>query len=141
MRTAIHEVTKLGQKLGTRLAGPAVLTLAFLLSAWDAPGATPPVGRALVNPPTGGFAIDGDLRANTPTGGIGDWVPGPSGTGGAVLLADGTPVNPNTTFHLVDVFNSGTDNNFAGGNKVNYNPDTPTSGKWQWVSNPVGDKV
>lgn len=27
--------------------------------------------------PTGGFAIDGGLKANTPTANIGDWFPGP----------------------------------------------------------------
>ncbi len=103
--------------------------------------AAPPLGRALISPPTGGFDIDGDLLANTPFSGVGDWVPGPSGTGGAVLSLAGVPVNPNTTFHLVDVYNSGTDNNFGGGNKVDDNPNTATSLKWGWVNNPVGNKV
>lgn len=34
-------------------------------------------GKALVLPPTGNFAIDGNLQANVPSPtGIGDWVPG-----------------------------------------------------------------
>ena len=36
-------------------------------------------GIAPVNPPTGGFGIEGDLYANTPTPGIGDWAPGTYG--------------------------------------------------------------
>src|ERR1051325_11888918 len=42
----------------------------------------PPAGTALVTVPTGGFALDGDLQANTPVSGIGDWGAGSSGSGG-----------------------------------------------------------
>src|SRR4051812_47503166 len=82
-------------------------------------------GLAPVNTPTGGFAIEGDLKANTPTSGTGtlswlapnqgDWLSGPGGTGGFVL--DGTPlgapINPATTLHLYDKFDSNIDDNFS----------------------------
>src|SRR5437762_1735389 len=103
----------------------------------------PPEGVAPVSPPTGGFAIDGDLMSNTPTSpspfaaNQGDWYPGSGGSGGNVLNNDatGTPVNTATTFHLVDLYNSATDDNFAGGDKVDHNPNT-----WNWTLNPVNDK-
>ena len=62
-------------------------------------------GWAPVFPPTGGFNIEGDLRANYPGADTGDWVPGAGGTGGYVLNPDGTPVHPNTTYHLYDLWN------------------------------------
>src|SRR5437870_920960 len=82
--------------------------------------AVPPLGVAPVTPPTGGFAIEGDLLSNTPTSCVllssptpspcpfaanqGDWYPGPGGSGGNVLNGDatGTAVDSTTTFHLVD---------------------------------------
>ncbi|HEU5364291.1 MAG TPA: hypothetical protein VFU62_02105, partial [Hanamia sp.] len=42
--------------------------------------------------PTGGFAIDGGLKANTPTANIGDWFPGPGGTGGSVFDASANAI-------------------------------------------------
>ncbi|PYX13275.1 MAG: hypothetical protein DMG84_19695, partial [Acidobacteria bacterium] len=106
--------------------------------------AVPPKGVAPVAPPTGGFAIEGDLLSNTPTTPVpfaanqGDWYPGPGGTGGNVLNSDatGTPVNSATTFHLVDPFDSATDDNFAGGDKVDDNPNTE-----HWTLNPVNNKL
>src|SRR5881394_3209188 len=116
--------------------------------------AVPPKGVAPVAPPTGGFAIEGDLLSNTPTSCVllptptpspcpfapnqGDWYPGPGGSGGNVLNNDatGTPVDSTTTFHLVDAVNSSTDDNFAGGDKVH---DNPTS--WNWTLNPTNDKL
>src|SRR5437899_1831434 len=106
--------------------------------------AVPPKGVAPVSPPTGGFAIEGDLLSNTPTtpapfaANQGDWYPGPGGTGGNVLNGDatGTPVNSTTTFHLVDAFDSATDDNFAGGDKVDDNPNTE-----HWTLNPVNNKL
>jgi hypothetical protein len=97
----------------------------------DAPGP----GTAPVSPPSGGFGIDGDLQANTPTVGIGDWLPGPSGAGGNVLTAAGGAIDPVHTYHLTDAYNTNTDNNFAGGQKFDGNPNS-----WTWVSNPVGAK-
>src|SRR4051812_23907231 len=114
--------------------------------------AVPPKGVAPVNPPAGGFAIEGDLLSNTPTScaGLptptpsvcpfavnqGDWYAGTGGTGGNVLNPTGTPVDSTTTFHLVDPFNSATDDNFAGGDKVHDNPNS-----WNWTLNPVNDKL
>src|SRR5204863_8634071 len=101
-------------------------------------------GVAPVDPPTGGFAIDGDLLSNTPTSpspfapNQGDWYLGTGGPVGSNILksdATGTAVDSTTTFHLVDAFNSATDDNFAGGDKVDGNPNT-----WNWTVNPVGDK-
>jgi hypothetical protein len=106
--------------------------------------AIPPKGIAPVNPPAGGFAIEGDLLSNTPTSpspfapNQGDWYAGPGGSGGNVLNsnATGTPVDSTSTFHLVDPFSSNTDDNFAGGDKVDDNPNT-----WNWTLNPVNDKL
>ncbi len=86
-------------------------------------------GIAPVNPPTGGFHIEGNLQANTPTVGKGDWVPGVAGAGGNVLNADGSVINGATTFHLTDPYNT-SENNFSGGKKFNDNPNI-----WTWVSN------
>jgi hypothetical protein len=91
-------------------------------------------GSIAVNNPTGGFHIEGNLQANTPTIGIGDWVPGPAGAGGNVLSAAGVPVNALTTFHLTDPYNTA-ENNFAGGKKFNDNPNS-----WTWVTNNAGAK-
>ncbi|MBW4360006.1 T9SS type A sorting domain-containing protein [Flavobacterium taihuense] len=58
---------------------------------------------ANVNPPTGGLAIDGGLRANTPTSpspftaNQGDWYPGSNGTGGSVFDISGNPIAPATS--------------------------------------------
>ncbi|MDB5277523.1 MAG: hypothetical protein JWR61_2478 [Ferruginibacter sp.] len=99
--------------------------------------AQPGPGTAPVVIPTGGFAVEGNLQANTPATGIGDWLPGPTGAGGNVLLSpSGLPVNTATTFHLTDLYSSSSDNNFSGGLKFDQNPN-----QWTWVTNPVGDKV
>src|SRR5437762_8981009 len=93
-------------------------------------------GIAPVTVPSGGFDIDGDLQANTPTVNIGDWVPGSAGTGGNVLTAAGVAINSSITFHLVDLYNSSNDDNFSGGKKVNDDSNT-----WTWVKNIVGSMV
>jgi hypothetical protein len=101
-----------------------------------APPNTPVMTGVAVSSPTGGFAIDGDLQADTPTFGVGDWLPGStlSGHGGSVLDSTGLPINTATTFHLIDAFSTA-ENNFAGGKKVDDNPNT-----WTWVTNPVNNK-
>lgn len=91
-------------------------------------------GTASVNPPTGGFQIEGNLQANTPVLGVGDWVPGPSGSGGNVLTSGGSPIQSTTTFHLTDSYGS-SDNTFAGGKKFNDNPNS-----WTWVTNSASAK-
>ena len=53
-----------------------------------------------------------------------------------MLTASGVPIVPGTTFHAIDLYDSGVDNNFAGGNKFDGNPGS----EWTWVSNPVNDK-
>jgi large repetitive protein len=80
---------------------------------------------APVTPPNGGFRIEGDLQANTPVVGIGDWVPGPPGSGGSVLNSAGTPLNPATTYNVLDPWNSSSDNSING--QANDNPNT-----WTW---------
>src|SRR6266850_4202459 len=96
----------------------------------------PPNGIALVSPPAGGFSIAGSLLANVPTSGVGDWVSNSIASGGGfVLYADGTAVDPTKTFHFIDAYGSGSDDNFAGGDKVDDDPNT-----WGWTLNPVGNK-
>jgi len=85
------------------------------------------LGIAPVSPPTGGFDIDGNLEANVPTVGIGDWVPQTPGAGGSVLTSAGVPLDPANTFHLTDFYDTAEDN-FAGGLKYFDNPTT-----WTWV--------
>src|SRR5439155_8906568 len=95
----------------------------------------PPTGTPLVGAPAGGFAMDGDLEANTPLNGVGDWIPGSTGSGGgAVLTTNGVPVDPTTTFHLTDAFGA-VENNFNGGLKVDNDPNN-----WTWVINPATGK-
>src|SRR5262245_54394882 len=86
-----------------------VASIASLVLALAAVAVPPPTGVAPVNVPTGGFAIDGDLLANTSVAGVGDWLPHEGGTGGAVLDASGVPLNPTTTFHFVDLYGSSAD--------------------------------
>src|SRR5215208_4752068 len=100
----------------------ALLVLAVVLSVTSSGQISIGAGVAPVNPPSGGFNIDGTLKANSA---IGDWLDG-SGAGGFVLGATGTPVNSATTFHLVDAVGTG-DNVFAGGLKKNGNPNS-----WGW---------
>jgi len=113
-----------------RLAAIAPLALGCALWSWGpfVQGASPPTGTAPVNPPAGGFAIDGNLLANTPTNGIGDWVTN-SASGGFVLRANGAVVDTNNTFHIVDLYDNGGDNIFSGGLKVNNNPND-----WTWTT-------
>src|SRR6266571_6386955 len=96
----------------------------------------PPNGIAPVSPPAGGFSIAGSLLANVPTSGVGAWVSNSIASGGGfVLYADGTAVDPTKTFHFIDTYGSGMDDNFAGGDKVDDDPNI-----WAWTFNPVGNK-
>src|SRR6185369_13098898 len=90
--------------------------------------AGPPAGIAPVGPPSGGFAIDGNLVANSPNTNSGDWLylntfPG---EGGGVLSSNGAPLNPLATFHFTDPYN-GNDIVFSGGKKWSENPTN-----WTW---------
>src|SRR5262245_34517672 len=102
---------------------------ALQLSAAVIQAAVPPAGVAPVDSPAGGFAIDGNLIANQPASGVGDWLslPAAPGSGGAVLGPGGAPLNTNVTFHFLDVANvSGGDNIFKSGKWF----DDPST--WQW---------
>jgi hypothetical protein len=92
--------------------------LALVLSATAIRAVPPPAGVAPVGTPAGGFAIDGDLIANQPAGGIGDWLKLSSvpGTGEGVVALNGIPLNPNMTFHYLDPAGvNDADNIFQGG--------------------------
>src|SRR6516164_4158492 len=111
------------------LTGRGIVCAALLLQGLVALAVPPPAGVAPVLVPQGGFSIDGDLIANTPSANIGDWLPGSGGSGGSVLGSNGVPLNPATTFHFVDAFNSTADNTFSGGLKWTDNPNS-----WTWTS-------
>jgi hypothetical protein len=121
----------------TATGSPSGLTASAIFT--DAP-ASP--GVAPVNPPCGGFGIDGDLFANTPTTpaaflNAGDWIQTNSfsGTGCGVLKTDGTPIDPSFTFHYYDAYNSKCDDGFDGGQKFDDNPNN-----WTWNFGLVSDK-
>ncbi|MES2430588.1 MAG: hypothetical protein V4556_06590 [Bacteroidota bacterium] len=86
--------------------------------------------------PTGGFAIDGNLKSNLTVAGVGDWVQGPAGAGGFVLNNDGSSVDATKTFNTADPYNSGSDIIFTEGSKGNSNPNT----KWAWSQSSAPDK-
>ena len=121
-----------GKRISTSRSRTSVaLSLLCAPLCWGltAQAVPPPSGVAPLLTPTGGFAIDGDLLANKPNAGTGDWLPGPSGTGGAVLDANGAPLNPATTFHFVDLYDDANDETFGGGLKWTDDPNI-----WQWVT-------
>jgi hypothetical protein len=109
-----------------------ILAMTILLNTAGKSLAQIGAGTAPVNPPTGGFLIDGTLQANT---GIGDWVSG-TGAGGFVLQNNGTPVNAGTTYHSVDLWGVATDEKFKGGNKGDMNPNN-----WGWVTANATNKL
>ncbi|MBW4362247.1 SprB repeat-containing protein, partial [Flavobacterium sp. NAS39] len=86
--------------------------------------------------PYNGFGIDGDLKANTPSLGIGDWISGSGGSGEYVFNLDGTAVNTATTYKFTDLYDTTSDNIFTGGGKFNDNPTT----QWSWTNNKAGGK-
>ncbi len=82
---------------------------------------------APVNPPTGGFNIDGTLKANTA---VGDWVAG-TGAGGFVLQQVAGvwgPVNSSTTKLIKDDWDNAADLIFTG-SSFGDNPNT-----WKWTT-------
>ena len=93
---------------------------------------------APVNPPTGGFHIDGNLRANIPTANVGDWLFGVGGTGGFVLNNNGTPVDAAHTGRRIDLFNSTSDSIFTQGSKFD---DLITSLRWGTGKPPQKDDI
>src|SRR5882724_5868583 len=110
--------------VATRKRFSSFVLLSFL-ALWAfserAIAAPPPGGIAPVNVPAGGFGIDGNLLANVPIGGAGDWVSN-SLPGGGVLSPGGVPLNAATTFHFLDAYNDNNDLIFNGGLKWTDNP-------------------
>ncbi|WP_240676134.1 T9SS type A sorting domain-containing protein [Botryobacter ruber] len=128
MKTFIRNLNRTNDALTVQLRGlwrVALMIVAGVLMSNMAFAQSVSPGVAPIAPPPGGFGIDGDLRANTPTANIGDWLPGAvgSGSGGNVLDASGNPLNNTTTYHSIDLYTSG-DDVFAGGQKKNDNPNT-----------------
>ncbi|MBD2723091.1 T9SS type A sorting domain-containing protein [Hymenobacter armeniacus] len=121
---------------------PALLTALVLLSCPAfAQNAVPPgvVPVLLPNPrPTGattGFAIDGDLAAYDGDAAAyrnaGDWLPNPltaAGYGGALSATGAAPVGSKRIIHKTDAYGA-TDDIFAGGSKIDSNPNTSVTWK------------
>src|SRR5262245_25840160 len=108
-----------GATLELTAVGQTSSLVASVIFTDSIPGIVPPSGTVPLSVPAGGFGIDGDLQANTPAVGVGDWVPGPAGSGGSVLDSAGNPISSINTFHLIDAYESAFDDNFAGGDKWN----------------------
>src|ERR1043166_3477008 len=122
----------------------ALLLVAFALPASAAVG----TGTVPILTPSGGFAIDGDLLANSPTSGAGDWLTNSAASGtNFVLKLDSTTtnvVNPFTTYHVHDTFNtpSGVGTQFATGSKGDQYYDGGTgSGSMTWTPGEPNDKT
>jgi uncharacterized repeat protein (TIGR01451 family)/gliding motility-associated-like protein len=118
----ITNLTKTLKSIGSLiLLVPAVL---FMLSI---SASTVYSQTALVTSPSGGFQIDGDLKSNTPSAGVGDWVQGSAGSGGHVFNNDGTPIDQLNTKLVIDPYDVSTDQIFQG-SKFNQDP-----GSWSWT--------
>src|SRR5688572_1368045 len=115
------------KKAGSILNRALALSAGLLCMSSIAFGQAVQQGVSPMVPPPGGLALDGNLRANTPTAGVGDWMPGApgSGSGGSVLNGLGVPIDPTTTYHSIDGFVTG-DDIFDGGTKKNDNPNFVT---------------
>ena len=88
---------------------------------------------APINLPTGGFRIDGDLKAGTPTINEGDWVAGSSG--GYVFYNDGSPVNSSNSRLVKDIYHNTTDDVFSG-SSFSQNPNS-----WRWANASAANKT
>jgi hypothetical protein len=117
-----------------------LMTMLLMQAVHIALAVPPPPGIAPVNPPPGGFGIDGDLLANNPVAGVGDWMLNTNaapGSGLGVLKPDGSPIDPTRTFHFIDPYNdSSNDRIFSGGAKW---PDDPNT--WKWTSGKPSSKT
>jgi hypothetical protein len=85
---------------------------------------------APVDPPSGGFNINGTLKVNS---NVGDWVQGTTGTGGYVLQPTGAPpvwgpINSTTTKFVRDDYDNAADRIFTG-SSFGDNPNT-----WKWTT-------
>jgi hypothetical protein len=88
---------------------------------------------APVNPPSGGFRIDGDLKAGTPTANEGDWLSGTSG--GFVFNNEGTLVNGSNSRLIRDAYNTSGDDVFSG-SSFSQNPNS-----WRWATASAANKT
>jgi len=100
-----------------------------VLSAWTQ--FTDVVGAGTApNGDPGGFEIDGNLRASPSPSPRTDWLDTSSSSGvGGLLFDNGTPKDPNVTFHSVDACATcanTADDAFSGSNKFNDDPNTYT---------------
>src|SRR5436190_13586063 len=119
------------------LSGFPLLGIIFALFGVGVQAVPPPAGVAPLTSPAGGFAIDGNLMANLPTAGVGDWLMSTNaGSGASVLDSAGNPLDPARTFHFRDVYNATSDNTFGGGLKWTDNP-----GIWQWSTGKASSKT
>src|SRR5215470_10146512 len=121
-----------GMTLKHSVLGLRALIAIGIISGLSALAVPPPKGVAPVLVPAGGFKIDGGLMADATAG---DWV-GTTNSAPGVLSAAGVPLNPATTFHFVDPFNSTADNTFVGGLKWTDDPNL-----WQWSSSKASSKT
>jgi hypothetical protein len=134
--SVIHSVIR---EFTQRILLQCVLATAFGLStgitvrAADVECPEPPAGLAQVHTPMGGFAIDGDLQADSTQG---DWLEGPSPSAGFVLDNEGNPMDNSRTFHLEDLYNGYPEDGFAGGEKAYNDPTT-----WRWTIGQVNKKT
>jgi hypothetical protein len=99
---------------------------------------------APVDPPVGGFRIEGDVKANFPTAGQGDWVSGAQGVGTNVIQfvsPNWVPVNSTTTKFIQDAYNSTSDLIFSG-SSFSDNPNTVSgiNGGWKWTTGKATNK-
>jgi hypothetical protein len=88
---------------------------------------------APITPPNGGFRIDGNLIAGTPTADEGDWVAGTSG--GYVFYNTGIAVNPTHSNLTRDPYHSTGDDVFAGSSFAQ-NPNA-----WRWANASAANKT
>ena len=121
---------------GRLLALGCCLLSLSLIAADPGSHVPPPGGVVPVLVPTGGLGIDGNLEANLPAAGVGDWIA--RGTGGdGVLASNGAPLNLLTTIHRIDPFgNSNSDIIFTGGLKWFDDPNT-----WRWTTGKPSSKT
>jgi hypothetical protein len=115
-----------------------ILVISFSTASFKNLSAETGPGIVNVTIPTGGFHIDGNLHANLPTAGIGDWVSRSGGGGGFVLDNNGVPIDPSSTSHIYDLYSSNSDNVFSGGMKIN---DNPNSWRWKYGNVPQKDDM
>ncbi len=127
------------EKFGRQCRQWRLVVIGLFATLWlciKAEAVPPPAGVAPVLAPAGGFGINGYVLANTPVSGVGNWSPRAGGSGAAVLDTNGVPLNPATTFHFRDAYNSTSDNTFIGGLKWTDNPNT-----WGWTTGKASSKT